>query len=138
MELSEMLQNLLEDKSILIVDDEEKIRELLEKYLSRANCNLEKIVHARDGGEALRKIMNQDFGLIIIDIVMPKKNGLEVFKELKGRAKTKNIPVLIVSGNLQSRIVKQAIVLGAKHILSKPFNYDVFMERVFRALGVPL
>lgn len=137
MELSELLQNILNNKSILIVDDEEKIRELLEAYLKRANCNLTSIVHASDGQQALRKILNQDFGLIIIDIVMPKKNGLELFKEIKSRAKTKNIPVLIVSGNLHSQIVRQAIVLGAKHILSKPFNYDVFMERVFRCLGVP-
>lgn len=138
MELSELLQNILQNKSILIVDDEEKIRELLENYLKRANCNLTNIVHAADGQEAIRKIMNQEFGLIIVDIVLPKKSGLEVFKEIKSRASTKNIPVLIVSGNLHSQIVRQAIVLGAKHILSKPFNYNVFMERVFRCLGVPL
>lgn len=137
MELSEMLHNLLQQKSILIVDDEEKIREMLEKYFSRVKCD-SNIVHAGDGQEALRKIKNQEFGLIIVDIVMPKRNGLELFKEIKATASTKNIPVLIVSGNLHSKIVKQAIVLGAKHILAKPFNYDVFMERVFRALGVPM
>lgn len=137
MELSELLRNLLEQKSILLVDDEEKIREMVEKYLSRIECG-SKIIHAGDGQEALRKIKNQEFGLIIMDIVMPRKNGLELYKEIKATASTKNIPVLIVSGNLHSKIVKQAIVLGAKHILAKPFNYDVFMERVFRCLDVPL
>lgn len=133
-----MLNALLQQKSILIVDDEEKIRDMLEKYIARVKCDSTTIVHASDGQEAMRKIKNQDFGLIIVDIVLPKRNGLEIFKELKASAKTRNIPVLIVSGNLQSKIVKQAIVLGAKHILAKPFNYDIFMERVFRCLNVPI
>jgi len=136
MELSDILQTILKSKSILIVDDEEKIRDLLVKYLTKAKCSEAHIVHAADGAEALRKISNQEFGLIIVDIVLPKKNGLELFKEIRSRARTRNIPVLIVSGNLHANVVKQAIVLGAKHILSKPFNYNIFIERVGKCLGV--
>ena len=135
MNIKEVLEVVLEGKSVLVVDDEPKIQNLVMKYLERASVDKNKIVFAYDGVDALRKVQNQEFGLIIVDIVMPKKNGLQVFKELRDTAKMSKTPVLIMSGNLHPEIVKQAIILGAKHILSKPFNYDLFIERVFRAIG---
>jgi len=134
MEITQLVQNILRHKSILIIDDEDKIREILSKYLKRSSCEADNIVHATEGSEAIRKIMNQDFDFIIIDIVLPKKNGLEVFQEIRRHARTKNTPVLLMSGNLQSQVVKKAIIMGAKHILAKPFNYVIFMEKVFRCL----
>lgn len=136
MKLGEILTKVMKSKSILIVDDEDKIRDLISRYLKKSEFDGEKIVHACDGAEAIRKINNQEFGLIIVDIVLPRRNGLEVFKEIRSKARTKNIPVLIISGNLNSGIVKKAIYMGAKHILTKPFKYDVFMERLSRCAGL--
>ena len=136
MKLGELLLQVIKAKSILVVDDEDKIRDLISHYLRKSKFEKEKIVHACDGAEAIRKISNQEFGLIIVDIVLPKKNGLEVFKEIRSKARTRNIPVLIISGNLNSGIVKKAIFLGAKHILTKPFKYDVFIERLSRCAGL--
>lgn len=131
------LPNNFQDKkgiSVLVVDDEPKIQHLIGKYLERAKYNDKRLVFAGDGKEAMMKLTNQEFGLIIIDIVMPNKNGLQVIKELKEKAKTKNIPVLLISGNLHTEIVKQAIIMGVKNILAKPFNYDLFMDRVKETL----
>ena len=130
------IEKILQGKSILIIDDEEKIRSLLSNYLLLAAIDENLIVHACDGVEGLRKIQNQDFGLIIIDIVLPRKNGLELYKEIRSRARTRNIPTMFISGNLSSGIVKRAILMGAKHIIAKPFKYDVFLERLSRCLEV--
>ena len=135
MKTNELISAILQNKPILIVDDEPKIIHVIQKYFQKAGIDLGQVVTAKDGQEALLKIQNQEFGLIIADIVMPKKSGLEVLKELKSQVRTKKIPFLLISGNLHAGIVKQAIVLGAKNIVSKPFHYEGFMERVFRAVG---
>tara|TARA_R110002072_G_scaffold534_4_gene3744 strand:- start:29023 stop:29442 length:420 start_codon:yes stop_codon:yes gene_type:complete len=135
MQTNELITAILNKKPILIIDDEPKIISLIQKYFEKSGISTAQIVTAHDGQEALLKLKNQEFGLVIADIVMPKKSGLEVLKELKSRAKTKKIPFVIISGNLQAEVVKQAVILGAKNIISKPFNYDLFMERIFRALG---
>lgn len=135
MNATEILQTLLNNKPILIVDDEPKVRLLISKFFERAKLDEKCLVFAQDGPEALRKIQNQEFGLIIIDIVLPKKNGLQILKEIKNNTKLKKIPVMIISGNLHGEIVKQAIMIGARHILAKPFNYNVFIERVYKAVS---
>lgn len=117
-------------KPILVIDDEVQIQNLISQYLQKANVDPEKIVFASNGKEGLLKIQNQEFGLIIIDIMMPKMNGIQLIREIKTRAKFKNIPVVLISGNLYSENVKDAIVLGVKSILVKPFNYDLFLEKV--------
>lgn len=134
MTVENLAKLILDHKSILIIDDEAKIRELLEMYLKRTEAEIKNIVHAGDGREALRKLNNQEFDLVIMDIVMPHKSGLKLLEELKSKAKTKQIPILMISGQLEPDIVKNAIVKGARHILAKPFNYQLFLERVCRCL----
>ncbi len=117
-------------KSILIIDDEIQIQNLLSQYLQKAYVDPERIIFASNGKEGLLKIQNQEFGLIIIDVMMPKMNGIQLIREIKNRAKFKNIPVVLISGNLYSENVKDAIILGVKSILVKPFNYELFLEKV--------
>lgn len=136
MDEDHLVKTILEHKNILIVDDEEKIREVLQKYLMRTEADIKNIVHAGDGREAIRKLNNQEFDLIIMDIVMPHWTGLEILEQLKSKAKTKNIPVLMISGKLEPDTVREAILTGARHILAKPFNYKLFVERVCRCLEV--
>lgn len=134
--LMDLINKFLKRKSVLLIDDEDEIKELMANYLTKSNIDEDKIVYASDGKEALSKIQNQDFGLIIVDILMPKMNGLQLIKEIKLRAKYKDIPVVIISGTLEAENVKTAISLGITNILVKPFNYNLFIERVGRALGV--
>ena len=134
--LYEVINKFLKKKSVLLIDDEEEIRSLMANYLVRSQVEENRIVLASDGKEALAKIQNQDFGLIVVDILMPKMNGLQLIREIKLRAKYKDIPVLIISGNLESENVKTAISLGITNIIVKPFTYNIFIERIGRALGV--
>lgn len=134
--LIELINNFLKKKSVLLIDDEDEIKELMANYLTKTKIEENKIVFASDGKEALSKIQNQDFGLIIVDVLMPKMSGLQLIKEIKLRAKYKDIPVIIISGNLEAENVKTAIALGISNILVKPFTYNLFIERIGRALGV--
>ena len=134
--LLELISNFLKKKSVLLIDDEDEIKSLMANYLAKSNIEENKIVFASDGKEALSKIQNQDFGLIIVDILMPKMNGLQLIREIKLRAKYKDIPVIVISGTLEAENVKTAISLGINNILVKPFTYNLFIERIGRALGV--
>ena len=134
--MGQLIEHMLIGKSILVVDDEPKIQHIIGTYLERAKIPEKRIVFASNGQEALQKMRNQDFGLVIMDIVMPKANGLQVVKALKNESRTRSIPLLMISGNLHSELVKIAVVLGVKNILSKPFTYDNFMQRICDTLKI--
>lgn len=134
--LLELMSRMFHKKSVLIIDDEDEIKSLMSNYLVKSQVEENKIVLASDGKEALSKIQNQDFGLIIVDVLMPKMNGLQLIKEIKMRAKYKDIPVIIISGTLEAENVKTAISLGINNIIVKPFTYNIFIEKIGRALGV--
>lgn len=131
---NELIANILNrgigTKPILVIDDEIQIQQLISQYLQKAYVDPERIIFANNGKEGLLKIQNQEFGLIIIDVMMPKMNGIQLIREIKNRAKFRNIPVVLISGNLYSENVKDAIILGVKSILVKPFNYELFVEKV--------
>lgn len=134
--LLELISKFLKKKSILVIDDESEIKALMANYLVRSQIEEKSIVFASDGKEALSKIQNQEFGLIIVDVMMPRMNGLQLIKEVKFRAKSKDIPVLLVSGALETDNVKTAMALGVCNIIVKPFTYNIFIEKIGRTLGV--
>ncbi len=130
----EMIDKFLENKPILLIDDEEEIRALMANYLIKSQIDAKRIITASDGKEAISKIQNQDFGLIIVDILMPRMNGLQLIKELKQRKKYRDIPVLIISGSVDAENVKIAATMGISNIIVKPFSYNIFLEKISRAL----
>lgn len=134
--LLEIIGKFLYKKSVLLIDDEDEIKSLMSNYLVKSRIEEKQIVLASDGKEALSKIQNQEFGLIIVDVLMPRMNGLQLIKEIKLRAKYKDIPVLLISGTLEAENVKTAIALGINNILVKPFTYNIFIEKIGRTLGI--
>lgn len=132
----DLVNKFLNKKAILLIDDEDEIKSLMSNYLIKSQIDEERIVTASDGKEALSKIQNQEFGLIIVDILMPRMNGLQLIKELKARRKYQNIPILIISGSIDAENVKQAISMGVSNIIVKPFTYNIFLDKVGRTLGI--
>ena len=76
---------------ILVVDDEALIRNVVKEYLEAEHF---KVDEAGDGDEAIKLVNNKDYDLIVLDIMMPKKDGFQTMKEIK---KIKNIPVIMLS-----------------------------------------
>lgn len=131
----ELMEKFLNKKSILLIDDEDEIKALMSNYLIKSHIDKDRIITASDGKEAISKIQNQEFGLIIVDILMPRMNGLQLIKELKMRKKYRDIPMLIISGTIDAENVKSAISMGINNIIVKPFTYNIFLDKIGRVLG---
>lgn len=105
--------------TILIVEDVESNRILLEKILSDEGYTL---ILTSNGEEALQSTLENDFDLILLDIMMPKKDGFTVFEELKRNKKTAKIPVIFISVLNNDEDTLKAYKMGAVDFISKPFT----------------
>lgn len=114
--------------NILIVDDEPQLLKQLSQAVSEEKYDVDT---AMDGEEALDKLFANFYDLILLDIMLPKRDGLSILKEIR-RAKI-NTPVLMLTakGEIASRI--QGLDLGADDYLAKPFSFPELMARI-RAL----
>ena len=112
---------------ILIADDNEPNRELLEAYLSSIDCE---IVVAVDGQDTLDKIASFVPDLILLDVMMPKLSGFEVCKKLKGDEATSTIMVLMVTALNELGDIERAVAAGTDDFLSKPVNQAELLKRV--------
>lgn len=109
---------------ILIVDDEKEIRELLEIYLQNEGYN---VIKASDGKEALDIFNNEEIDLLVLDVMMPNMDGLEVCKRIR---ESKNVPILMLSAKSEDMDKIQGIMTGADDYMTKPFNPLEFTVRV--------
>jgi len=112
---------------ILIADDNEPNRELLEVYLSDVDCEIE---HAADGQETLAKIKSFRPDLILLDVMMPKLSGFEVCQKLKADAASRKIMILMVTALNEAGDIERAVQAGTDDFLSKPVNKTELIKRV--------
>ena len=110
---------------ILIVDDEENLLDQLRISFQRQRYIVETAV---DGEEALDKIFNSEFDIIILDIMLPKHDGFSVLKEI--RQAGINTPVIMLTARKSVDEKVKALDLGADDYLAKPFSLDELMARV--------
>jgi DNA-binding response OmpR family regulator len=106
-------------KKILLVEDEKNI--VLGVTICLRSSGLEVDV-AEDGAEALQKISLSKPDLILLDLVMPKLNGLDALKSMKENEDTKDIPVIVLSARAQEEDIRKAMELGAADYMAKPFR----------------
>ncbi len=114
---------------ILVADDEERIRKIIGDYLNNEGYE---VLQAENGKKALEVFyMNDDIDLIILDVMMPEKNGWEVCREIREES---DVPVIFLTalGEVHDEI--KGLELGADDYLPKPFGYERFMARVKSAL----
>ncbi len=118
--------------TLLVVDDLEENRELLNRRLSRLGYS----VQLADNGEAaLQFVAANPVDLILLDILMPGVNGIEVLRRLKSNPATQHIPVVMLSSSDQIDTVVRCIELGADDFLPKPFNAVLLMARIQSSLS---
>ncbi|MET1248198.1 response regulator transcription factor [Sporolactobacillus sp. STCC-11] len=109
---------------VLMVDDDWKLRNLLRIYLSKEGFNT---VEAADGGEALLKIKNQVFDLVILDVMMPNVDGWQVCRSIR---KMYSVPILMLTALGETSEKVQGLGLGADDYLTKPFDPEELVARV--------
>jgi CheY-like chemotaxis protein len=107
------------NKKILVVDDEEVIRKFLRIQLAKLGYEVEE---AADGEQALEKLGEDDFDLLICDILMPNKNGWEVLREVKLNPRMKDIPVIVLTAKNEDSDMFKGYDLGASYYMTKPFT----------------
>ncbi len=110
---------------ILIVDDEESIRELLSVQLGK---NGYEVLTAADGREALEKVSEAD--LVLLDVMMPEPDGFEVCRRLKADKDWMAIPVIMLTAKVEEIDKVLGLELGADDYISKPFSFRELLARI--------
>jgi Response regulator containing CheY-like receiver, AAA-type ATPase, and DNA-binding domains len=119
-------------RSILVVDDEEELRDIVGRVLRDAG---HRVTTAADGKEAIVTMANEEFDLVLTDVIMPEKDGMQVISE--ARRKYPRVKIVAMSGGghiPRDQYLKIATGLGAHAILEKPFSNRELMETVTAVL----
>jgi CheY-like chemotaxis protein len=119
-------------KNILVVDDEENIREIISEFLQTLGYN---VVEAANGEEAIIACSKTKFDLIISDIRMPKMNGLKLLKAIK--TYMPQMPVILMTGYQPTKTQEESLTTKADGYLLKPFSLNSLRQsilKVFRTL----
>lgn len=114
-------------EKILVVDDEEDILELLKFNLSREGYQ---VSCAASGEEALSQVRSKTPDLMVLDLMLPGIDGLEVAKSLKQDPETKNIPIVMLTAKGEEADIVTGLELGADDYITKPFSPRILVARV--------
>ena len=114
--------------NVLLVDDRQENLLALEAVLAPLNCRL---VSATSGQEALRRLLHDDFALILLDVQMPELDGFETAEYIKRRRKTRNIPIIFVTAISKERQhVFRGYETGAVDYVFKPYDPELLRAKV--------
>jgi DNA-binding response OmpR family regulator len=111
-------------KRILIIEDDKSISELQKDYLEMSGYE---VVCAFDGNTGYEYITNESFDLIILDLMLPEKNGFDILRDISD---SKQIPVLVVSAKSDETYKIKGLNLGADDYITKPFGMGELVARV--------
>jgi len=115
-------------ETILVVEDEEKIAEVLKSYLEREGFS---VATAKDGEEALRLHAALSPALVLLDLMLPKRSGEEVCREIRARG---NTPVIMLTAKTEENSILGGLAIGADDYVTKPFSPRQVVARVHAVL----
>ncbi len=118
---------MMQGKLILVVEDEAPIREMLRFALSRADF---RVAEAGNAQEARLRIADERPDLILMDWMMPGVSGVELTRELKSQATTRDIPVIMVTARAEEEDKVRGLNIGCDDYVSKPFSYPELIARI--------
>jgi len=125
-------EELLGSPKVLIADDSPLVLRMIEKALEGAGL---RVVTARDGLEAIEKAFSDDFGLVILDVMMPRMNGYQACRLLKSEPSTRTIPVVILTSKDQPADRFWGVETGADYYVTKDANTERILELVKNILA---
>lgn len=128
-----MEETSVQAKCVMIVDDEASLRSLV-----RANLEIDgfDVCEAVDGVEAMNLLKDMQPDLILLDIMMPGKDGIEVMGELAADSKLRDIPVILLTAKGEQKDLERGAELGARGHITKPFDPEQMVRTVKAALGI--
>ncbi|MEY4735434.1 MAG: hypothetical protein RL428_769 [Actinomycetota bacterium] len=125
-----------ENLRVLVVDDNQDIRDLVVHILSADGFN---VFAAVDGENALAILNSNPVNLVLLDVMMPGKSGLEVLREIRGGSnkKLRDIPVMMITAKSSTEDIDKALEIGANSYIVKPFRATTIREKVRAILELP-
>ena len=123
----ELRYNHIMSQRILVVDDDRQIARLVQSYLQQSGFT---VLTAYDGEEALHAIRREKPDLIVLDLMLPKRDGLEITRILRGDANLAAMPILMLTARVEDVDKLIGLELGADDYLTKPFNPQEVVARV--------
>lgn len=115
------------NEKILVVDDEEHIAELISYNLT---SNGYKVITANNGIDAIKLAIEEKPSLILLDLMIPGKDGYDVCKEVRGNSEVKNIPIIMLTAKSEELDKILGLELGADDYITKPFSVRELLARV--------
>lgn len=115
---------------ILVADDDEDFRAVMRAVLEFADFDVHTVT---DGEEALKELKKRTYNLLVLDVFMPRLDGIRLFQKLRKSKRYKDIPVIFVSAHFASTSLneqKREIVEQAEAYIEKPFKTKIFLEKV--------
>ncbi len=121
--------------TVLVVDDEQHIRLLIEQTLEELLDEGVDLYTAADGDEALAVIAAQRPDLVFLDVMMPKRNGLEVCRAVREELGNRDVHIVLLTAKGQAADREQGLAAGADRYLTKPFDPDELLALAREVLG---
>jgi two-component system chemotaxis response regulator CheY len=115
-------------KKVLIIDDSNTMRKIVTRSLRQAGLEFDTILEAADGQAALDVLEGELVDIILSDINMPNMDGIEFLRQKQGNGKIKDIPVVMITTEAGSDILNEAMSLGARGSIKKPFTPEQVQE----------
>jgi two-component system chemotaxis response regulator CheY len=121
--------------TIMVVDDSETIRCMLERSLKMTQLPVEMVIHAENGKDALAKMAEHWVDIVFSDIHMPVMTGIELVESMGRDAELRDIPVVIVSTEGSTTRIEELTKMGIKGYLRKPFTPEKVRDVIVSTLG---
>lgn len=119
--------------NVLIVDDYKTMLRIIRNLLKQINFH--NVEEATDGGEALAKLRAGNFGLVISDWNMQPMTGLQLLQEVRGDAKLRSLPFIMITAESKAENVVAAKQAGVSNYIVKPFNAETLKDKIEKVLG---
>lgn len=117
-------------KRILVAEDSSVIQNLTRKILGAKNYDIDAV---KNGEEVMNKFASENYDLILMDIHMPKKDGMDCAREI--RQSNADLPIIAITGNANNYSMEDFNAAGINDYLPKPLNYDEMLEMVNKYIG---
>lgn len=122
--------------NVMIIDDSKSMRHVIKKVLKISGLEIGEIIEAGNGQEALDQLQDHWVDIILSDMHMPVMDGMEFLRRLGTHPDFRDVPVVLVTTERNEERLAQAMALGARAYLSKPFQPEEFRSLVLKLLGV--
>lgn len=118
-------------KSILVVDDEWRTREMLRMFLELEGFE---VFEAEDGQDAIEKAELYNPNVMILDVMMPRMDGITACKKLRASDKTAALPIIMLSGKTQEQAIREGLEAGATAYMTKPMSHKELLGNIHAAI----